>query len=791
MASGPAVERGQALGHYRVLEKIGAGGMGEVYRARDEHLDRTVAVKVLPPGALADQAARKRFRKEALALSRLNHPNIATVYDFDTQQDRDYLVMEYVGGEALRDKLSAGPLPESEIARLVAQVAEGLAAAHEEGVVHRDLKPEKLRITTEGRVKILDFGVAKLLGPVSAAMATETGGETRTLAGTLPYMAPEQLQGEAVDARTDIYTAGVVLYEMATGRLPFRDQLSTTLADAILHKGPIAPGRLNPEVSPRLEQIILKCLEKDPGDRYQRARDLLIDLRRLSNPATTALAGQRRPRWPLAWLGAGVVVLVALAVGLALLVGHWRAPAGNAPIHSLAVLPLANLSQDAEQEYFADGMTEALITDLAKVGALRVISRTSVLQYKGAKKPLPQIARGLNVDALIEGSVLRAGDQVRITAQLIAFNPERHLWAKSYDREFRNILGLHSEVAQAIADEIRVNVTAEERARLSAVHPVVPEAHEAYLRGRYQATRFTPEPLQKARQYLEEAVQRDPSYAPAWAELAHVYIKLSGSVPGTQSRELLSRARAAARRGLEAEPDSASAHMMNAVSSMFLDWDVTANMKEVRRAMELGPYNADVQIHAAIGFAITARKGEAIAAAQHALELEPLNYEISYLAGQVFVQSGEYDRGIAQLQKTLELDPNSPGVYQILARGYEWKGSYPESIAAWQKALTLTHADPLQVAALGRAFASQGMRGAYEWELARLKQLSPAGTSSPAQQASLYAALGQKEKAFTMLQAAYEQRDPSLFVLRVNRRFDSLRPDPRFQDILRSVFREE
>ena len=480
---------GQTLSHYRVVEKIGAGGMGEVYRATDTRLEREVALKVLPSGTLADEAARKRFRKEALTLSKLNHPHIATVHDFDTQHGIDFLVMEYVAGGTLAAKLKSGPLPEKKVARLSLQIVEALEEAHEQGIVHRDIKPGNVMVTPKGQVKVLDFGLAKLLRPVSATATTESLTETQGAAGTLPYMAPEQLRGEQVDARTDIHALGAVLYEMATGQRAFPDRQPAQLTAAILQLPPSSPRALNRRVSGELERVVLKCLEKEPERRYQSAKELRVDLRRMSSPTVAAFTPSPqapawgKPVWRLAAAGFAVVALLAVLVGLNVGGLRQRLLGGAAPgqIQSIAVLPLDNMMGDAEQDYFVEGMHEALITELSKIGALKVISRTSAMRYKDTDKSVPEIARELGVDAVIEGSVLRAGSTVRITAQLIEAATDRNLWADNFDRELRNILALHSEVARAIAKEIKITLTPGEEARLASARPVDPEAYEAYL----------------------------------------------------------------------------------------------------------------------------------------------------------------------------------------------------------------------------------------------------------------------------------------------------------------------
>src|SRR5579864_2358151 len=412
---------GQTLGHYRILEKVAAGGMGVVYLARDEQLERDVAVKVLPSGTLTDEAARRHFRKEATALAKLNHPHIETVYDFGTQDGIDFLVMEYVPGKTLADRLSTATFPEKEIIELATQIASALEEAHDRGVVHRDLKPANIAVTAKGYAKILDFGLAKLLRPVEEG-TTEDLSDSKAAAGTLPYMPPEQLKGERVDGRSDIYTVGAVLYEMATGLRVFREELASRLIDAILHQ-PLVPVRaLNPRISPELEAIILKCLDKDPDRRYQSAKELLVDLRRLQL-GSSGVAAQpfplylRRRLWKGIGYGiAGLLVLLAILVGLNAghlrdrLLGHTRPP----QIRSLAVLPFENLSGSSEQDYFADGMTEALITDLGQIHTLHVISRTSVMRYKSPQKPLRQIAQELRVDAIVEGSVSLVGGVAQV-----------------------------------------------------------------------------------------------------------------------------------------------------------------------------------------------------------------------------------------------------------------------------------------------------------------------------------------------------------------------------------------
>ncbi|HUK52695.1 MAG TPA: protein kinase, partial [Candidatus Binatia bacterium] len=591
---------GDRLGPYEILSRLGAGGMGEVYRAHDTRLDRDVALKVLPSARALDEAARNRFRKEALALSKLNHPNIATIFDFNSGDGLDYLVMELVEGESLATRIGSQSLAEKEVAALGAQIADALEEAHEHGVIHRDLKPANVVITPKGRVKVLDFGLARLLRPSGETDLTVSVTATPAAAGTLPYMAPEQLQGEEADARSDLYALGAVLYEMSTGQRAFREEQPTRLLDSILHRPPVPPRARNERVSAELERIILKCLEKEAARRYQSAKELSVDLRRLAEPSS-AVAAPPEPELPAlkarlwrtpALVGVGllaVVLLGGLVIGLNL--DRLRGPAAGAPIRSLAVLPLDNLSHDPTQDYFADGMTEELTADLAQIGALRVISRTSVMQYKGTRKTMPEIGRELNVDALIEGSVLRAGQRVRITAQLLRVAPERHLWAKSYEGDLGDVLSLQSRVAREIADGIQVALTPQDQARLSSSRKVDPEAYEAYLRGRHAWEQANGADLRRSIELYKQALARDPNYALAYAGMADSYTMLSDFY--LPPRDVIPQATEAANKAIALDDSLAQAHSALAAIHFFYDWDWPGAEREWKRAIELNPNFAD------------------------------------------------------------------------------------------------------------------------------------------------------------------------------------------------------
>jgi serine/threonine-protein kinase len=752
-ASGQDLIVGTELGHYRIVEKIGAGGMGEVYRARDEHLARDVAIKVLPPGTVVNEAARKHFRKEALILSQLNHPNIATIHDFDTQQGVDFLVMEYILGITLNDKVAAGPLPEKEVLRLGLQLAEGLAAAHEQGVIHRDLKPGNVRVTADGRVKILDFGLAKLVQPVGGDVETASRTETRVLAGTLAYMAPEQLTGETVDARSDLWGAGVALYEMATGRRPFEGKTSTAVADQILHAQAPVPQELQPRLSQRLADIILKCLEKDAENRYQSAKELQVDLRRLTLPPSTARAG----------------------------VTATRKRTHSKRIRSVAVLPLTNFSRDPEQEYFADGMTEALICGLAKLRGVKITSRTSVMRYKGADTPLPQIADELNVDAVVEGSVMRVGPRVRITAQLIHAASDTHLWAESYDREFEDVLLVQSEIARAIAREIQVAITPEEAKRLSSARRVNPEAYEAYLKGRFHWYKLSREHLDTALKYFQVSLERDPRDPLAYVGIAWVWSSRGdcGLVP---PREALPKAKAAALRAIELDGSLAEAHMsLGMIRVVGWEWEEAA--KEYQRAIELMPNSAEAHFFLSDLFLSRQRVDEWKTHVERTLELDPLNFFFQCFYGWHLFYLCRYDEAIVELHKALKTEPNFPPAHLRLWGAFCGKGMYEEAVAE-AKTFFEVLGDKEVVQALQRGYIDSGYSGAMRLAAETLNARSHLTYVQPTQIARLYAHAGAKDHALEWLEKAYEERLPAMIHLGVDRDWRSLRSEPRFQDLM-------
>jgi serine/threonine-protein kinase len=775
---------GTILGRYQIKEKIGAGGMGEVFRAHDQNLDRDVAIKVLPPGTLGDESARKRFHKEALALSKLNHPNVATIHDFGTEQGVDFLVMEYIAGITLSEKIGGRPLPEKDVVILGTQLAEGLSAAHEQGVVHCDLKPGNLRLTDRGRLKILDFGQAKLRLPVTPTAPTESVSEMQVMAGTLLYMAPEQLLGRESDARTDIHGAGTVLYEMVTGKQPFAEIERARLIGAILNTPPRPVTTLNPGLSPELGRIIAKCLEKEPGNRFQSARELSIDLRRLFSPGTSVPQNEKRRRFSPALVG--LTVLALLAISFAFDLGGIRARIfgrrGTA-IQAIAVLPLEDLSNDQSQKYFVDGMTDELITDLARIKGLRVISRTSAMHYQGTRKTLPEIARELNVDAIVEGSVLRDGSHLRVTAQLIHAPTDTHLWAQSYQRDVSDFWVVQTEVVRAIANEIAVRLTPQEQARGTASHTTNFAAQDAYLNGRYHLQLGTEDGLREAKAYFEEAARIDPGYAPVYAGLADYYW-LTNELP---PKVAMPKAAEYVNKALALDDSLADAHATLGSIKFYGDWDWPGAERELQRATELSPSYAEAHRAYSEFLSEMGRGDQALKETRIVQDLDPLSTTTMLAAGWVFYYTRDYEHALEQCGKVKELDPHSVSARDCLGSTHLAKGDYDLAIAEYRALVDSSSNDPLRLASLGSAYALAGQEGQARKVVAEMTAASAAHYVPPYFFATVNAALGDHDKAFSSLEKAYADRDSYLVRLKVDPAMDPLRSDPRFETLLRRM----
>jgi len=766
--------------------------MGVVYRAHDDQLERDVALKVLPSGTLSDNSSRKQFRKEALALAKLSHPNIETIYEFDTQDGIDFLVMEYVPGDTLAERLGSGALPEKEVVGLGMQIAAALEQAHERGIIHRDLKPRNIAITEKGQAKVLDFGLAKLL-PQMNELTSDTLTDTQAGAGTLPYMAPEQLQGESVDPRADIYTIGAVLYEMATDRRAFPEELPSRVIDAILHYPPVPPRALNSRISPELERIILKCLDKDPGRRFQSAKELLVDLQRLGTTsiatAATALvphasSALKRAARLASYAVAGLLAFALLMTGLN--VAGWRDRLLGRPrpaqIRSLAVLPLENRSHDPEQDYFADGMTDELITELARLNAVRVISRTSVMRFKNTDKSLPEIARSLNVDAVVEGSVQRVGDRVKINARLLQARTDQELWARSYERDLSDVLGLQHEVAEAIAGSIEVTLAPAPGSR--KLHSIDPAAHEAYLKGLYYWNKRTPEGLKRALQYFQQAIDKDPNFALAYAGLSFAYA--FAPELGLPSESAKEKQKAAALKAVALDDSLPEAHTSLA-AALEDEWNWDDAEFQYKRAIELNPNYATARHWHSIYLSILGKHEEAIAEAKRALELDPLSLIIQANLGGRYLRAGRYAEAIQECQKVLDMDSNFVIGHDCVGFAYLQTGRPQEAIAEFQVAARLSHGDPESVSGLGYAYAVSRKLGEAGNIVNQMK--NPAkGQYLPAYYiAVVEAGLGRKDEALTWLERAFANRSAELPFSYTEPLLISLRSEPRFRALLHGM----
>jgi serine/threonine protein kinase/Tfp pilus assembly protein PilF len=826
---------GQTVSHYRIVEKLGSGGMGVVYKAQDTQLPRFVALKFLPEDLARGPKAIERFRREAYAASGLDHPHICGVFEIGEHEGKPFIVMQYLAGETLKQMLarrrprtpsferrerdapsprdSGGyqgpvkPLKLSEILDLGIQLADALDAAHSRGIVHRDIKPANIFITEHGQAKLLDFGLAKLArehpAKNEATGDSITSDESLTgsgnVVGTVEYMSPEQVRAEELDGRTDLFSLGLVLYEMAAGKAALSGESVGAVVNAVLHRVPPSPRLFNPDIPPKLEAIIARAIEKDRALRYQTAADLRADLQRLKRDTESEHGGAHPVAvdHPSIWkrrgrVAAGIVSLALLAIAMLLVglnVDHWRdrLMGQTTPLHiqSLAVLPLENLSRDPEQEYFADGMTEELITNLGKISALRVISRNSVMQYKRERKPTPQIARELNVEAVIEGSVLRSGDRVRISAQLIQANPEKNLWAESYERDLSDVLTLQSEVARAIASEVQIKLSPQEQTRLLATRSVKPDAYEAYLRGRNFWNQRDRDSVMKGLEYFQQAVKLDPTYALAYTGVADSYTIL-GANYWLSPREAFPQARAAALEALKIDDTAAEAHASLALIKQ-QEWDWTGAETEYKKALALNPGYASTHQWYSLFLSLASRHDDAIREAQRAAELDPLSAIVSVNLGEVLYFAGRYAEATRAFQRILQVSPDYSSARFCLGLVYLQDHKVAQSIAELQKAASLSPQDDQTTAALACAYAVSGRKIDSQDILTQLQNQSQRRYVSPYVLAFIYVGLGRKGEALEWLEEAYKQRDANLPTITEEPMFDPLRSDRRFLELLRRI----
>jgi serine/threonine protein kinase/tetratricopeptide (TPR) repeat protein len=745
------------IGRYRVAAKLGSGGMGIVYRAYDEKLRRDVAIKLLTGGA--DDSGRARILHEARNSSALNHPGICTVYEVEDHGDQSFIVMELVDGRPLCDLIPPGGLPFEAVQSYGVQIADALAHAHARGVVHRDVKPSNVLVAANGRIKVLDFGIGQHIASEVGDRTTEsieTAAESGVTAGTLAYMAPEQLRGERAAGRSDVWSLGIVLYELATGHRPYAGDTRFTLSASILTED---PRPLPARVPAGLKKVIARCLNRDPASRYQDGGQVHAALEAVDAPRRSTPAS--RPA---------------------------RRTSSHSRVRSLAVLPLENLSAGPDDDFFADGMTDALITTLAQIRALRVISRTSVMRFKGTRQPLPEIAQTLNVDAIVEGTVLRSNGRVRITAQLIHAASDTHLWAKQYEGDVRDVLALQSDVARTIANEIQIQLSPQEQSRLARSRPVDPAAYEAFLKGRHFWYRRSPDALRKGVELLQQAIALDPSFALAHAALAEAHVSMGWDLFGlTAPSASFPLAKQAAQRALELDPNCAEAHAALGNIAMGFDWDWTTAEREYRHAIELKPQYGPAHIWYSHLLKAVDRTEESLAESRRALECDPLGLVLNMHMGWHLVYARQYQRAIEQCQKTLELDPTFILAHVFLGQAYEQSGAFADAVAAFETAAELSRRHPTYLADLGHGYAIAGRREDALNVLAELHDVSSQRYVAARSIAEIHLGLGDVDEAFVWLERGFQQRNGWLIHMRDNPRYDPLRTDPRYLALVRRM----
>jgi len=773
---------GATLGHYRIDRKLGAGGMGEVWLAQDSKLDRAVALKVLPAEFARDPERMRRFAQEARAASALNHPNVAHIYEIGESGGLHFIAMEYVEGDSLKTK-TGGSMDSAEILDIGVQIADALDEAHSKGVTHRDIKPGNIMLTARGQVKVLDFGLAKLDAASAADAATIDATPTGILLGTPSYMSPEQALGRPVDHRSDLFSLGVVLYEMATGRVPFSGANAVETIHRITTAQPDAIARFHYDLPPEVERIIRKCLEKDRERRYQSAREVLVDLRNLkrdSDPGTTAApVAPARRRYVLATLAVAVLALSGLALYLAAQRGK--------PIDSLAVLPFANASNNPDAEYLSDGITESISSSLSKLPKLRVVPRSMVFRYKGREVDAQKAGRELNVRAVLTGRVMERGGNLIIRAELTDVAAESQLWGEQYNRKVADIFAVQEEISKEISERLRLRLTGEEQKRLTKRYTENAEAYQLYLKGRYYWDKRTPQAFNRAMGQFEQALEKDSGYALAYGGLADCYNTL-GWYGVLSPKESFPKARAAATRALGIDEALAEPHTSLGWIKAFYDWDWPGAEREYRRAMELNPNYSTAHMWYGGFLRGQGRLDEAMAEVRRAQEVDPLSLVINAAVGVTLHFRRQYDQAIEQYRKTVEMDPNFPLTRLWLGMAYEQKKMYEAAVAEFQKASELFEGEPIGLAGLGHAYAVSGRTAAARKVLEELNQLRQRRYVSAYFMALPYAGLGEKDQAWAWLEKAYEERASWLSdQFKVDPRFDSLRSDPRYQDLLRRM----
>jgi serine/threonine protein kinase/tetratricopeptide (TPR) repeat protein len=780
------------VGHYRILHHLGGGGMGDVYVAHDTKLDRRVAIKFLKEDAAAGDD--RRLLREARAAAMLDHPNICAIHEIGDDAGRPFIVMQFIEGETLDRRIAASPLPLEEVLTIGGEVADALAGAHERGIVHRDIKPANIMITPRGQAKVMDFGLASAVrDPVAADGATASAlTAPHTIVGTVPYMSPEQLKGGPVDTRTDIFSFGVLLYEVLAGRRPFGADSTIGTGAAILTSDPPPLARFRPDTPGELQRIVGKCLEKNRDHRYQSAADLAVDLRTLlrttqSGPAAPMPASSTSRRTVGRAVAISVLVVLAAASGWYLSQRRQAATGSSAPIDSIAVLPFTNSSGNQQTDYLSDGITESIINTFSQLPGLRVMARATVFRYKGKEIDPRQAGLDLGVDAIVTGRVMQQGEVLGIQADLVRVSDGSQLWGERFDRKLADVLAVQDEIARRIAGRLRPRLTDDEQRLVTKRYTESTEAYDLYLKGRFYFARTTEESLERSLSFYQEAIGRDPNYALAYVGLAQSYAALGGVLGFRSPREVLPLGLGAAIAAVRLDPKLADAHATLGTYRFFYEWNRTGAEQDLEQAIRLNPnsvaaHNAYGSVYQAVG-----RFEEAVAERAIAARLDPLSPFSLANAGYPYYYARRYDEAIEQYRKAVDLDPAYPWSHLWIGQAYVQKGMHAEAVHAIEEAIRLSGGDTRARATLAHAYAVTGKRAEA------MKILGELGTSpvqryvSPYFVALVHVGLNDDTRALAALEAAAEERHPYLTFLNVEPVFDRLHGQPRFNALVTRV----